>query len=76
MYHPKDQSLLFIFSCIVGLLVENLLETQTYWPKEEELPDYLRAIPVVDDVPATRQLSKPCIGFQCAIERHNHGEQP
>jgi hypothetical protein len=52
-----------------ALLIGHLFESELYWPSEDELPGYLRAIPIIDDVASTEDLAKPCIGFQCAINR-------
>ena len=51
---------------MTGLVAENLFECDLFWPEFNELPDYLEAIPVAEDKASTKQLAKPCIGFECA----------
>ena len=52
---------------MTGLVAENLFECDLFWPEFDQLPDYLQAIPVTEDRASTKDLSKPCIGFECAL---------
>ncbi|HEY9756444.1 MAG TPA: hypothetical protein V6C97_14855 [Oculatellaceae cyanobacterium] len=66
-WHLDDGDLCML-PFMTSLVAESLLEYELFWPALDQFPEQLRLIPIDGGKPAKRELSKPCIGFECAID--------
>jgi hypothetical protein len=49
------------------LIRRHLLDCDMYWPAFEDLPGFVRSIPIQDNRLDPERLKRPCIGFECSL---------
>lgn len=66
----EDGSTAFI-PYVLRLVGEHLLECETYWPSEEELPMFIQSVAVIGKQIDTEPLKKSCVGFECSLNNRH-----